>query len=146
MSDEIIKIYADWSCLWNPWKWWYAAILMYKDNIKTIKWSEINTTNNRMELKAVIEALKVIKLKDMQVSIYIDSKYVYDWITNYINSWNNNNWLKSNNEPLKNVDLWKELVQLNISLKVSWNWIKWHSDNHLNNLVDKIAKQQALIQ
>ena len=143
MEESYIRIYADWSCLGNPGPWGYAAILMYWDNSKTIKWKEENTTNNRMELKAVIEALKALKKTNIKVYIYIDSDYVYKGITSYINSWEKNNWKTSSKEEVKNKDLWQELSGLNKSYKIEWNWVEAHSDDQLNNLVDKIARKEA---
>ncbi len=143
IDENIIKIYADWSCIWNPWPWGYAGILMYKDSSKTVSGSESKTTNNRMELKAVIESLKSLKNKNIPIKIYVDSEYVYKWITEYINWWINKWWKTSSKEEVKNKDLREELYELNKFYKPSWNWVKAHSDNHMNNLVDKLARKEA---
>lgn len=141
--NDIIKIYADWSCLWNPWPWWFAAILIYWDKTKTIKWSEKDTTNNRMELSAIIQALKSIKTNWIPINIFVDSQYVKTWITTHIDKWLINWRLTANKEPVKNKDLWIELYDLNKKLKPNWNWVRWHADDAINNLVDKIAKKEA---
>ncbi len=143
MEEEKIRIYTDGSCLWNPWNWWYAAILLYKDNSKTVKWGEKNTTNNRMELKAIISALKELKKSNIHIEVYTDSNYVYKWITQYIKNWKNNNWKTSDKQDVKNKDLWEELYELNLKFKIKRNWVKWHADDQLNNLVDKIAQKEA---
>lgn len=143
MTQEIIKIYADGSCIGNPWPGGYAAILMYKENLKTISGWEPDTTNNRMELKAVIKALESLKAKNIPIEIYVDSKYVYDWITKYIHDWVEKNWKTSTKQDVKNIDLWKELSDATNGFKITWNWVKAHSDNHMNNLVDKLARKEA---
>lgn len=143
MDTEIIKIYADWSCIWNPGPWGYAAIMFFGDNSKTIVWSQVSTTNNRMELTSVIEALKLIKSKKYPIEIYSDSKYVNEWITQYIDNWKKNWWKSANKQPVKNQDLWEALDKLREWLKISWIWVKGHADNHLNNLVDKLARREA---
>lgn len=141
---DIIKIYTDWSCLWNPWPWWYAAILLYRDNSKNIVWGELETTNNRMELMAVIKALQSIKNKNIPIEIYVDSKYVSDWISKYLPNWINNWWKLSNKQDVKNKDLWIELHSLTKWIKnINWNWVKAHSVDLMNNLVDKLARDEA---
>ncbi|UFX83185.1 ribonuclease HI [Candidatus Absconditicoccus praedator] len=140
----MIKIYTDGSCLGNPGNGGYAAILFYKDNSKTIKGAERNTTNNRMELKAVIEGLKAIKNKKIDLEIYTDSKYVHDGVKQYLKVWKNNGWKLSNKKEVKNRDLWEELDLLIYDFKqIKFNWVKGHSDNTLNELVDKIARSEA---
>lgn len=142
--EDVLKIYADGSCIGNPWPWWYAAILMYQDSSKTISWAQWDTTNNRMELTAVIQALKAIKKDDVPIEFYVDSSYVRDWITKYIDNWQSNWWKTADRNDVKNQDLWQELLELTKRYKnLSRNWVKWHSTNHMNNLVDKIAKKQA---
>lgn len=143
MNTETIKIYSDGSCIWNPWPWGYASILFFWENSKTIVWSQVDTTNNRMELKSVIEALKLIKSKKYNIEIYSDSKYVNEWITQYIENWKKNWWKSANKQPVKNKDLWQELDALTVWMKIQRNWIKWHADNHLNNLADKLARKEA---
>ncbi len=141
---EYIKIYTDWSCLWNPWPWWYAAILMYWENSKKISWYELNTTNNRMELRAVIEALLLLKSNKIPIKMYVDSKYVADWVSNYLSKWESNNWKLSNKQDVKNQDLWKELSKLIKKFdKIERNWVKAHNNNPMNELVDKLARKEA---
>ena len=136
------KIYTDGSCLENPGNGGWAAIINDDGNIKKISGSEKNTTNNRMELMATINALKDISSKN-QIEIYTDSQYVKLGITEWINKWVVNNWKTSKKEDVKNKDLWIELYDLNKSLDVKWNWVKAHDGNIMNENVDLLAKKAA---
>ena len=138
----MIEIYTDGSCLENPGNGGWAAIIKINENKKKISGSEKNTTNNRMELLATINALKSIN-SDEEINIYTDSQYVKLGITEWINTWVKNNWKTSKKEDVKNKDLWTELYNLNRTLKVKWVWIKAHAGNPLNEEVDLLAKKAA---
>ena len=138
----MIKIYTDGSCLKNPGNGGWAAIINDNENIKKISGSEKNTTNNRMELMAPIQALKNIDPKN-EIEIYTDSKYVKLGITEWINTWIKNSWKTSKKEEVKNKDLWIQLYNLNQSLNIKWNWVKAHAGNTLNEEVDLLAKKAA---
>jgi len=138
----MIEIYTDGSCLENPGNGGWAAIIKMNENIKKISGSEKNTTNNRMELLATINALKNID-SDEEINIYTDSQYVKLGITEWINTWVKNDWKTSKKEDVKNKDLWTELYNLNRTLKVKWVWIKAHAGNPLNEEVDLLAKKAA---
>ena len=138
----MIKIYTDGSCLSNPGNGGWAAIININGEIKKISGNEKNTTNNRMELMAPINALKNMNPKD-QIEIFTDSKYVKNGITEWINTWVLNNWKTSKKEDVKNKDLWIELYKLNQSLNVKWNWVKAHAGDPLNEEVDMLAKEAA---
>ena len=138
----MIKIYTDGSCLSNPGNGGWAAIININGEIKKISGNEKNTTNNRMELMAPINALKNINSKD-PIEIFTDSKYVKNGITGWINTWVLNNWKTSKKENVKNKDLWLELHKLNQSLSVKWNWVKAHAGDPLNEEVDMLAKKAA---
>ena len=140
----MIKIYTDGSCLSNPGNGGWAAIINIDGKIKKISGNEKNTTNNRMELMAPINALKYINSKD-PMEIFTDSKYVKNGITEWINTWVLNNWKTSNKEDVKNKDLWIELYKLNQSLNVKWNWVKAHAGDTLNEEVDILAKEAAYL-
>ena len=134
-----LKIYTDGACSGNPGKGGWAAIILDNDlNQSNISGSESNTTNNRMELLAPIMALKKIKRKS-EITIFTDSKYVKDGITDWIKKWKVNNWKSSNKKPVKNKDLWVKLDKLCQSNSVSWKWVKGHSTNKFNNLADELA-------
>ena len=138
----MIKIYTDGSCLSNPGNGGWAAIININGEIKKISGNEKNTTNNRMELTAPINALKNINSKD-PIEIFTDSKYVKNGITEWINTWVLNNWKTSKKENVKNKDLWLELHKLNQSLNVKWIWVKAHAGDPLNEEVDMLAKKAA---
>ena len=138
----MIKIYTDGSCLNNPGNGGWAAIINDNGKISKITGNEKNTTNNKMELIAPINALKKIN-KEESVEIYTDSKYVKQGITEWINKWINNGWKTSKKEDVKNKDLWLELYELNNLLKIKWIWVKAHTGNPLNEEVDMLAKKAA---
>ena len=137
-----LKIYTDGACSGNPGKGGWAAIILNDSNQSNISGSENNTTNNRMELMAPINALKNINSKE-EINIYTDSQYVKLGITEWINTWVKNDWQTSKKEDVKNKDLWMELYNLNNSLNVKWNWVKAHAGDPLNEEVDLLAKKAA---
>ncbi len=138
----MITIYTDGSCLTNPGNGGWAAIINENDEKKIISGNEKNTTNNRMELIAPINALRGIK-PGSKIKIYTDSQYVKNGITEWINTWLNNNWKTSKKEDVKNKDLWIELYNLTKLLDIQWIWIKAHDGNPLNEEVDLLAKKAA---
>ena len=138
----MIKIYTDGSCLKNPGNGGWAAIICTKDEMKKISGSEKDTTNNRMELLATINALKEVNSEDL-IEIYTDSKYVKNGITDWIHNWIKNNWKTSNKEDVKNKDLWVQLHELSNNSKIKWKWVKAHAGNPLNEEVDLLAKKAA---
>lgn len=141
-KSEKVIIYTDGACSGNPGPGGWAAILMYKDVKKEIFGGQKATTNNIMEMKAVIEALKLLKYQ-CKVEVYSDSAYVVnaynqDWIIN----WKKNNWRNSNKEPVKNKELWEELDNLVNKHEVDFIKVKGHSDNEYNNRCDELARKQ----
>ena len=133
------KIYTDGACSGNPGKGGWAAIILDGNlNQSSISGSVSNTTNNRMELLAAIMALKKIKKKS-DITIFTDSKYVKDGITDWIKKWKLNSWKSSNKKPVKNKDLWIKLDNVCLKHKVTWKWVKAHAGNKYNNLVDELA-------
>jgi len=143
----ITTIYTDGSCKGNPGPGGWAAIIFLEDKKKELLGGEKLTTNNRMELTAAIKALEYCNEQEgeqpslMQLKIYTDSNYVKDGITVWINNWEKNNWKTSDKKNVKNVDLWKKLKELVKFRKIEWIWIKAHSNNPMNDLVDKLAKE-----
>ena len=138
----MITIYTDGSCLTNPGSGGWAAIINENNKKKIISGNEKNTTNNRMELLAPINALRGIK-SGAKIKIYTDSQYVKNGITEWINTWLNNDWKTSKKENVKNKDLWVELYNLTKFLDIQWIWIKAHDGNPLNEEVDLLAKKAA---
>ena len=143
-----MKVYTDGSCLGNPGKGGWAALLMHRGREKLISGAEHDTTNNRMELKAAIMGIRNSDLTT-EITIYTDSKYVKDGITNWITSWKKNNWITASKKPVKNQDLWKELDNMNNQYNVKWEWVKAHQDNNsddskYNNMADQLARKGAM--
>ena len=138
----MIKIYTDGSCIGNPGKGGWAAIIINDGKMTTIKGSKKNTTNNQMELFAPIKALKKIP-KGSKVQIFTDSKYVKSGITVWIHNWKKNGWKTANKQKVKNIELWTELDLLSNEFEIKWSWVKAHSIDKLNNEVDLIAREAA---
>ena len=138
----MIKIYTDGSCIGNPGKGGWAAIIINGGKKTEIKGSKKDTTNNQMELLAPIKALKEIP-KGSKVQIFTDSKYVKTGITEWIHTWKKNGWKNANKKEVKNIELWTELDFLNNQFEISWNWVKGHSSDKFNNEVDSLARNAA---
>jgi len=139
---KTVNIYTDGACRGNPGLGGWGVLIEYENISKEYFGGEKDTTNNRMELMAPINALKNINSKD-PIEIFTDSKYVKNGITEWINTWVLNNWKTSKKEDVKNKDLWLELHKLNQSLNVKWNWVKAHAGDPLNEEVDMLAKKAA---
>ena len=140
-----LTIYTDGACSGNPGKGGWAAILIVGDNKKNLSGAEYKTTNNRMELTAVIQSLQSLdNYNDFEIEINTDSKYVKDGIEIWINRWKENGWKTANKKEVKNQDLWKNLDNIIQGKKIKWNWVKGHSNNELNNEVDKLARESML--
>tara|TARA_A100001037_G_scaffold234014_1_gene212718 strand:- start:32 stop:475 length:444 start_codon:yes stop_codon:yes gene_type:complete len=135
------KIYTDGSCIGNPGKGGWAAIIINNGKKKIISGSENYTTNNRMEIIAVIKALNTIKLK--QATLITDSQYVKNGIEVWINKWKDNGWMTAEKKPVKNKDLWTKLDKIQKTKKIKWEWVKGHSSDKFNNEVDRIARERA---
>jgi ribonuclease HI len=138
--NETITIYTDGACSGNPGKGGWGAVLLYKDHKKEISGMNKDTTNNRMELTAVIESLKNVK-KSIPLKIYTDSKYVMDGITKWIKSWKKNGWRTADKRPVKNCDLWQALDFECQKHQISWHWVKGHSGDKYNEIADELARQ-----
>ncbi|MEK9681053.1 MAG: ribonuclease HI [Pelagibacteraceae bacterium] len=136
----MIKIYTDGACSGNPGRGGWAAIIINGEKIEKISGASDNTTNNRMELTAVISALRYVKAE--AIEIYTDSKYTKDGIEQWIVNWKKNGWKTANKQDVKNKDLWQDLDQLNQKKKIYWNWVKGHADNEYNNMADLLARSK----
>ena len=139
--DKKVVIYTDGACSGNPGPGGWGAILIYNDVKKEISGYEETTTNNRMELIAVIKAIEQLKRK-CKVEIYTDSVYVKDGITKWIEKWKKNSWKTTKKEDVKNKELWVRLDELVAQQDIEWNWVKGHADNELNNRVDELARKE----
>lgn len=139
-----VILYTDGACSGNPGSGGYAAILLYNGNSKEISGGERETTNNRMELSAMIAGLEALK-EPCEVELYSDSKYVIDSIEKgWVYSWRNNNWRKSDKKPALNRDLWEKLLMLLEIHKVSFVWVKGHAGNTYNERCDTLAVEQSM--
>lgn len=139
---EEVTIYTDGACSGNPGPGGWGAILMMGENKKEISGGSANTTNNIMELTAVIEALKMLK-RPCKVNVYSDSAYVVNaFIQKWIYGWMKKGWKTSGNEPVKNKELWQELYELTKIHDVTFNKVKGHADNEFNNRCDELARIQ----
>ena len=142
MSDNIkyIEIYTDGACKGNPGIGGWGAILIYKDHVKEISGFESDTTNNIMELTAVIKALESLK-EQCHVVLTTDSNYVKDGITDWINNWKLNGWKTANKQPVKNKELWIMLDSLSKKHIIDWKWVKGHSGHLENERADQLANE-----
>ena len=137
---EVI-LYTDGACSGNPGKGGWGALLMYKGHKKELSGGEPHTTNNRMEITAVIEGLKQLK-QPCRVKVYSDSAYVVNCFRqNWIAGWQRNGWKNSRNQPVENQDLWKELLELMDIHQVEFIKVKGHADNEWNNRCDELARE-----
>lgn len=137
--SETIEIYTDGACSGNPGPGGWGAVLLYKEHSKEISGGEKDTTNNRMELKAVIEALRAVKKSAADIVVYTDSKYVQHGISEWIHSWKKNGWKNAGKKPIKNADLWKELDEEAAKHNIKWMWVRGHNGNKYNEIADKLA-------
>lgn len=137
-----INIYTDGACSGNPGPGGWGAVLVYNSVEKELSGSEKETTNNRMELTAVIESLKALK-EPCEVTLTTDSKYVCDAINKqWVFSWKKNNWRKADKKPALNVDLWEQLLALLDIHKVEFVWVKGHNGHKYNEICDKLAVEE----
>ncbi len=134
-----VTLYTDGACSGNPGVGGWGAVLMYNGHEKRISGAEDNTTNNRMELTAVIEGLKCLN-QPCEVDVYSDSAYTVNaFASGWVYGWRNAGWLKADKKPVLNDDLWRELLALTEAHRVRFFKVKGHADNEYNNLCDKLA-------
>ena len=136
----MIKIYTDGACKGNPGVGGWGAIIMQDEKNIELFGGENETTNNRMELMAVIMALKEIS-SNLELTIYTDSTYVQKGISEWIKNWKVNNWRSSSKKPVKNKDLWVTLNKLSKEKIFDWKWVKAHAGNKYNEIADKLATE-----
>lgn len=139
ITQNNIIIYTDGACSGNPGKGGWGAVLMTSQHRKEISGAVAHTTNNQMEITAVIEALRIIK-KPSSIQIYTDSKYVMDGITKWINGWKHNGWKTKDKKPVKNIELWQALDTEVTRHQIEWHWVKGHCGNENNEIADQLAR------
>ena len=133
-----VVIYTDGACKGNPGPGGWGALLSCKGTERELFGGESNTTNNRMELTAVIRALESLKRR-CAVSVYTDSQYVKKGIENWVHAWKKNGWKTADRKPVKNADLWQELDRLAREHDVEWHWVRGHAETPGNNRADALA-------
>lgn len=134
-----VTIYTDGACSKNPGPGGWAAVLIYKGNEKQISGFEPETTNNRMELTAVIEALKALK-EPCSATVYTDSSYIHDaFIKRWVDNWQSNGWKTAAKKPVENRELWQSIIDLSTQHKLSWQKVKGHAGDKYNTICDKLA-------
>jgi len=141
---KIVEIYTDGACSGNPGPGGWAAVMMYGDKKKEISGGESQTTNQRMEMKAAVEALKALKYP-CEVSLYSDSAYLVNAFNQgWLDRWQENGWKTSQKKPVENKDLWEELLKLTEKHRVKFVKVKGHSDNQYNNRCDELARAEII--
>ena len=140
---KTVTIYTDGACSGNPGPGGWGAILEYMGHEKELSGGERNTTNNRMELTAVIKALQALK-EPCTVELYSDSKYVIDALQKgWAASWRKKGWIKSDKKPALNPDLWETLLSLTETHEMHYHWVKGHAENEKNNRCDQLAVAES---
>ncbi len=140
MSDTPVIIHTDGACSGNPGPGGWGAILAWRDSRREINGGVAETTNNRMELTAAIQALESLKRPSV-VELYTDSTYVKDGITSWISRWKSNGWRTSAKKPVKNADLWQRLDEALSRHQITWHWVKGHDGDPGNERADELARE-----
>ena len=138
-KDTIVEIFTDGACSGNPGPGGYGAILKSDKKIKEISGYETDTTNNRMEMTAIIEALRQLKIP-CKIRVVTDSIYVIKGMTEWLPGWIKRNWINSQKKPVLNRDLWEKLIKLSGPHQIEWKWIKGHHGHKENERCDELAR------
>ena len=141
-TQRIVDIYTDGSCLGNPGPGGWAAILIYGGGRKELSGSETETTNNRMELMAAIQALEALS-RPVNARIHTDSTYLKNGITVWVHDWKRRGWRTAGKKPVKNRDLWERLVEAMGAHQIEWHWVKAHDGDPENERADDLARAAA---
>ncbi len=140
MTARKVVMYTDGACRGNPGPGGWGVLMDYRDNRKTLNGHEAETTNNRMELTAVIKGLAALTRR-CDIELYTDSKYVLQGINEWIVNWKKNGWKTANKKAVKNSDLWQKLDAETSRHQIGWHWVKGHSGNPGNEAADQLANQ-----
>jgi ribonuclease HI len=139
-GEPCVQIYADGACKGNPGPGGWGALLAWNGHERELCGGERGTTNNRMELLAIIRALESLNRRSV-VAVYTDSQYVQKGMTEWVSGWKRRAWKTADNKPVKNVDLWQRLDELSRSHEVSWHWVKGHAGHPGNERADALANR-----
>ena len=139
-SGDRVAIWTDGACSGNPGPGGWGAILKFGEAIKELRGGEADTTNNRMELIAAIEALGSLK-RACAIDVYTDSSYVRGGITGWLNGWKRNGWKTADKKPVKNVELWQQLDEAAKRHAIVWHWVKGHAGDPMNERADELARE-----
>jgi ribonuclease HI len=140
--SSAVTIYTDGACKGNPGPGGWGALIVWRDHEKELCGGEAATTNNRMELTAVIRALEALR-RGCDVELYTDSQYVKNGIESWIHTWKKNGWKTADRKPVKNAELWRELDALAAAHRVRWHWVRGHNDHPGNERADALANRGA---
>jgi ribonuclease HI len=139
-NAKVVELFSDGACSGNPGPGGYGTILRYGETVKEVSGCEPRTTNNRMELRAIIEGLRLLK-KPCRVRVVTDSNYVVKGMTQWIRGWVAKNWINSEKKPVLNRDLWEELLALSKIHRVEWQWVRGHRGHKENERCDALARE-----
>ncbi len=146
MAMNEVTIYTDGGCSGNPGPGGWGVVVIFNGEARQLSGGEKNTTNNRMELTAAINALSIVKntkeFSTLPITVNIDSQYVKNGITVWIKNWKLKGWKTADKKPVKNQDLWIQLDELNSSLDVKWNWVKGHAGIEYNEICDQLCQKE----
>ena len=137
-----LEIITDGACKGNPGPGGWGAVIRYGKHEKEISGGDPDTTNNRMELSATIQALKIL-IEPCEVKLHTDSRYVIDGITKWIHGWQRNGWKNASKQPVSNIDLWHDLIEATARHQVEWIWVKGHNGHPENERADRLASDAA---
>ena len=141
-TEDHIEIFTDGACKGNPGPGGWGALLRMGQHEKELCGGEVQTTNNRMEMTAVIAALNAL-IEPCAVTVHTDSRYVIDGITKWVDGWKKRGWVNASKQPVKNADLWHDLIAAAARHTIAWQWVKGHSGHPENERVDRIASDEA---
>ena len=139
---KTVEIFTDGACKGNPGPGGWGALLRMGKHEKELSGGEADTTNNRMEMTAVIRALNAL-IEPCEVTLYTDSRYVIDGMTKWIHGWKKNGWVSASKKPVRNADLWHDLIEAAATHRIDWQWVRGHSGHVENERVDRLASDAA---
>lgn len=137
-----VDIFTDGACKGNPGPGGWGALLRMGKHEKELTGSDLDTTNNRMEMQAVIQALNAL-IEPCEITLHTDSRYVIDGMTMWIDGWQKKGWVNASKKPVKNADLWHDLIEAAARHAIQWEWVRGHDGHPENERVDKLASDAA---